>query len=95
MDFTGIIIGAATFIIIGIMHPVVIQGYYHFGLKLWVAFLAIGLVCLGVSVILPYQAASIILAIIGISFLWGIREVFEERRRVRKGWHPANPKHDH
>jgi hypothetical protein len=93
MDFTGIIIGIATFFIIGIMHPVVIKGYYYCGLKVWYAFLAIGLLCVAVSLFIPNLIASIIVAIIGISFLWGVREIFEEKRRVHKGWHPANPKH--
>lgn len=31
MDFSGIIIGFATFFIIGIFHPIVIKAEYHFG----------------------------------------------------------------
>ena len=28
----------------------------------------------------------------GASSLWSIGELFEQRRRVEKGWFPANPK---
>ena len=30
---------------------------------------------------------------IGCSCLWSIKELFEQRERVRKGWFPENPKH--
>jgi hypothetical protein len=92
LDFTGVIIGVAVFAIIGIMHPVVIKSYYYLGLKIWYAFLAIGIVCVAVSVFIPNLIASLIVAIFGFSFLWGIHELFEEKQRVAKGWHPGNPK---
>ncbi len=38
MDFTGIIIGAASFLIIGILHPVVIHAEYHYGKGIWPVF---------------------------------------------------------
>ncbi|MBR6132510.1 MAG: DUF4491 family protein, partial [Bacteroidales bacterium] len=31
MNFTGLIIGAATFLCIGVFHPLVIKAEYHFG----------------------------------------------------------------
>jgi hypothetical protein len=93
MDCTGFIIGVAAFAIIGIMHPVVIKGYYYFGLRIWYIFLAVGLFCLAASLFIAHLIASVVVAIVGISFLWGIHELFEERKRVQKGWHPANPSH--
>ncbi len=33
-----------------------------------------------------------LLAVWGASSLWSIGELFEQRRRVEKGWFPANPK---
>ncbi|MDR1421976.1 MAG: DUF4491 family protein [Coriobacteriales bacterium] len=94
MDFSGIILGAATFLIIGVMHPVVIKSYYYLGLKVWYAFLVIGIACAIASVFIPNLLVSIIVSIVGFSFLWGIHELFSERKRVRKGWHPANPKRE-
>ncbi len=92
MYFSGLIIGVAVFLIIGIMHPVVIKGYYYLGIKVWWAFLAIGIICVVASLFIPHQITSIIIAVVGMSFLWGIHELFEQRERVRKGWHKANPK---
>lgn len=40
MDFTGIIIGAASFLIIGILHPVVIHAEYHYDKGIWPVFFA-------------------------------------------------------
>lgn len=28
------------------------------------------------------------MAIIGICFLWSIKELFEQEKRVKKGWYP-------
>jgi hypothetical protein len=39
----GILVGLATFVIIGVFHPLVIKGYYHFGLKCRWWFLAAGI----------------------------------------------------
>ena len=41
-NLTGIVIGVATFLIIGIFHPLVIKGEYWFGVKIWWLFLVMG-----------------------------------------------------
>ena len=48
MNFTGIIIGVATFFIIGLFHPIVIKCEYYFGVKLWWLFAIMGVVDVGV-----------------------------------------------
>ncbi len=37
--FEGIVIGVFTFVVIGVFHPIVIKGEYHFGTKIWPVFL--------------------------------------------------------
>ena len=37
MNINGIIVGAATFLIIGICHPLVIKAEYYIGKKSWCA----------------------------------------------------------
>ena len=49
MNFDGIIIGVATFLIIGVCHPLVIKAEYYFGVKSAWAFLAIGILFLALS----------------------------------------------
>ena len=42
--------------------------------------------------ILANTAAGSIVAVLGVTFLWSIKELFEQEERVKKGWFPANPK---
>ena len=39
----GIMIGVATFLIIGIFHPLVTKGEYYFGVRIWWIFLLMGI----------------------------------------------------
>ena len=43
MNWTGIIIGVASFLTIGLFHPLVIKAEYHLGRKCWWAFLLAGI----------------------------------------------------
>ena len=48
MNYVGVIIGLATFLIIGLFHPIVIKAEYHFGKQCWWVFAIAGLLfCLG------------------------------------------------
>jgi hypothetical protein len=78
MNFQGVIIGAGTFIIIGIFHPIVIKAEFHFGTRVWPAFLLLGLSSIGASLFLPNSTVAIILGVLGFSSLWSIREMFEQ-----------------
>ena len=88
----GLIIGLATFLCIGIFHPVVIKAEYHFGRKCWWAFLLAGVAAIVASLVVSNQYASIILGVFAFSSLWGILELRQQHERVRKGWFPMNPK---
>lgn len=88
LHFTGLVIGLATFVIIGIFHPLVIKGEYYFGVKCWRAFLVMGIIALSGSLFVSDIIWSTLLAVWGTSSLWGIGEVFEQRKRVEKGWFP-------
>lgn len=90
--FTGIIIAACTFFIIGICHPLVIKTEYYTGTKLWWIYLLIGLVCIGLAFCIENVIISSILGVTGASFLWGIGELFAQKKRVEKGWFPMNPR---
>lgn len=92
MHYTGILIGAVTFLTIGIFHPLVIKGEYYFGVKCWWAFLVAGILCTGLSLFVQNEVLSIILGVLACSSFWSIFEVFQQRERVRKGWFPQNPK---
>ena len=92
MNYVGILIGLATFLIIGLFHPLVIKGEYYFGTRCWWAFLVTGILCAGLSLYVENVYLSIIFGVISFSSFWGILEVFDQRKRVLKGWFPKNPK---
>lgn len=87
-NLEGLIIGACTFLVIGIFHPIVIKTEYHFGVKVWWVFLLLGLVALALSLVVCNTIISAILGVTAFSSFWAIKELFEQRERVRKGWFP-------
>lgn len=92
MYFTGIIIAASTFLAIGVWHPIVIKTEYYWGTRPWVAYLLIGVACIVGALFIENAIVSSIVGVFGASALWGIGELFAQRRRVMKGWFPMNPR---
>ncbi|MFI3282972.1 MAG: DUF4491 family protein [Rikenellaceae bacterium] len=91
MYFTGIIIAIVTFLLIGFFHPIVIKSEYYWGVKCWWAFLVAGIAALVASLFIANIYVSMIMGVLGITCLWSILEIFEQRDRVKKGWFPRNP----
>ena len=91
MNFTGIIIGVATFLIIGLFHPIVIKTEYYFGVKCWWVFALAGVITVALSLLVENLLISTLLAVFGASSFWSIGEIFEQRKRVEKGWFPKRP----
>lgn len=92
LNFSGIIIGVATFLVIGLFHPLVIKAEYYIGVKSWWLFLLLGIVSGVASLLVNNLTLSILLGVVAFSSFWSIGEVFEQKKRVEKGWFPANPK---
>ena len=92
MNWNGLLIGFATFLCIGMFHPLVIKAEYHFGRRCWPAFLVAGIAFIAASLFVGNNYASIILGVIAFSCFWSILEVNQQHHRVRKGWFPMNPK---
>lgn len=90
-NLTGLAIGLATFLIIGIFHPLVIKGEYYWGMRCRWAFAA-GALLFGVLALLTSNVLTqALLGVTAFSCLWSIHEVNQQRERVRKGWFPRNP----
>ena len=92
LNFSGIVIGVATFLVIGLFHPLVIKAEYYIGVKSWWLFLLLGIVAAIASLVVASLTLSIILGVVAFSSFWSIGEVFQQKKRVEKGWFPANPK---
>ena len=93
MNFTGIIVGLAHFLIIGLFHPIVIKAEYYLGTKCWWMFLVAGIVFCVLSIVVENLIASTILGVTAFSSFWTIGELFEQKQRVKKGWFPEGPGH--
>lgn len=92
MNYDGLIVGAATFLIIGLFHPLVIKAEYYLGTRSWIGFLIAGLISIALSVFAGSAIVSTLLGVLGFSCLWSIKEVFEQTERVKQGRYPKNPK---
>ena len=92
MNITGLIIGLVTFLVIGLFHPLVIKAEYYLGVKSWWIFLLLGIAFMIGSVCVADVIISIVLGVVAFSSFWSILEIFQQHKRVEKGWFPANPK---
>ena len=92
MNFLGLIISVAVFLLIGVFHPIVIKCEYYFSEKVWPVFLAAGIVSVICSLLVQNTIGSSLLGALGCSFFWGIGELKEQKKRVERGWFPKNPK---
>ena len=93
MNYTGIIVGLATFLIIGIFHPIVIKAEYYLGVRCWWVFLTLGIAFGAMSLIIENMILSTILGVTAFSSFWSILELVHQKERVRKGWFPEGPGH--
>jgi hypothetical protein len=87
----GVAVGLATFLIIGIFHPLVIKGEYYFGKKCRWWFLTAGVAFLVAALLVENIIGSSLLGVTAFSCFWSVKEVNEQVERVRKGWFPRRP----
>lgn len=88
MNFSGILVGLITFIVIGLFHPIVIKAEYHFGVKCWWVFALSGILFFIASIMISDIILSSTSGVISFSSFWSILELFQQRKRVEKGWFP-------
>ena len=88
----GLVVGLSTFLIIGLFHPIVIKFEYHFGVACWWIFLVLGIITLVLSFLSENIIISSLLGVFSFSSFWSILEIFQQQKRVKKGWFPSNPK---
>ena len=92
LNYYGIALGAVSFLIIGVFHPLVIKGEYYLGKKMAWIFLFMGIVTSLLSLIVENTFISVSLGVFGFSSFWGIKEIYEQIERVKDGKFPKNPK---
>jgi hypothetical protein len=91
-NLIGLIIGISTFVIIGLFHPLVIKAEYYIGTKSWLLFFIMGVVGIILSLYFNNIFLSSLSGVFAFSSFWSILEIFQQKKRVDKGWFPRNPK---
>ena len=91
MNFSGILVGMAVFLIIGICHPIVIKMEYYRGKKSWWVLCLAGVLFSVLSLFLSDTVLSTIAGAAAFSCFWGIHEILSQEMRVLRGWFPENP----
>lgn len=94
LNWTGILIGLAAFVMIGVFHPVVARLEYHLGRGSWWMLFFPGVACLIASFFLT-PVLSILLGCLAFSFFWSTLEMFMQHQRVLKGRAKRNPKRNY
>ena len=89
---SGLAIGIGTFLIIGLFHPLVIRAEYRWGTRCWWLFLLAGVAATVVSVAVTHVWVSALCGVFAFTSFWAIKELFQQRTRVEKGWFPENPR---
>ena len=72
MNFTGLLVGLSTFLIIGFFHPLVIKAEYYLGVKSWILFAFAGGIFAVASLIVHHLILSTILGVTSFSSFWSI-----------------------
>jgi len=87
-NLLGLLIGIGTFLTIGLFHPLVIKAEYYIGTKSWWLFLVMGIAGAILSLYFDNILLSIFFGVFAFAAFWSILEVFEQKKRVDKGWFP-------
>lgn len=90
MNPFGLLIGILTLLIIGLGFPLVIRGERTFGYLVWPYMLGLGLLIIAASLFLQNDWLSVIVGVIGATFVWGSTELKEQAVRTELGWFPFN-----
>ncbi len=90
MNFFGLLAGITTLLIIGLGFPLVIQGERRFGYLWWPYMLGIGIALIAGSLFISLDWLSVLMAVLGATFIWGSTELKEQAVRAEIGWYPFN-----
>ena len=91
MNYFGLLIGLAALFVIGLGFPLVIYGERFFGFLWWPYLLIIGVVLIGASLFIQIDWISVLIGVLGATFVWGSTELKEQAVRTELGRYPFNP----
>ena len=88
MQTFGLIAGLGTLLLIGLGFPLVIYGERLLGYRWWPYMLASGILLVAASLLLAANGLSVLVGVIGATFVWGATELKEQAVRAELGWFP-------
>ncbi|MBU2611221.1 MAG: DUF4491 family protein [Chloroflexi bacterium] len=92
MNPFGLLLGLATFLIIGLGFVWVIRGERYLGYLWWPYIMGLGILLVLGSLLLASEWASALVGTVGASLVWGSTELKEQAVRAELGWFPFNGK---
>ena len=90
MNYFGLLTGVATLFIIGLGFPLVIRGERYFGYLCWPYMMALGILIILASLLMQVDWLSVVVGVLGATFVWGSTELKEQAVRTEIGWFPFN-----
>jgi len=90
MNIFGLIIGIATLLIIGLGFPLVIRGERYLGYLWWPYMMGLGFLIVFASLFISSDWLSVVVGVLGATFVWGSTELKEQAVRAELGWFPFN-----
>lgn len=88
MNYFGLLTGIITLLIIGLGFPLVILAERRLGHLWWPYMLGLGILIIAVSLFIPNDWLSVIVGVLGATFVWGSTELKAQAIRARLGWFP-------
>ncbi len=82
--------GIATVFIIGLGFPLVIHGERIFGFLWWPYMMGAGILLVVISLWIRIDWLSVLVGVLGATFVWGSTELKEQAVRAEIGWYPFN-----
>ena len=90
MNYFGLLVGFTTLFIIGLGFPLVIYGERIFGYLWWPYMMIIGIGLIFISLFIEIDWFSVVIGVLGATFVWGSTELKEQAVRAELGWYPFN-----
>ncbi len=88
MNYTGLILGICTLLIIGLGFVWVIKGEYYIGACMKLGVFILGVLIVAVTYFIPNFMLSALIGIVGASIVWGATEISQQTDRVKIGMFP-------
>src|SRR5215213_1542455 len=91
MNYFGFLTGIATLLIIGLGFPLVIHGERNLGVLWWPYMMGTGISLILVTLFISIDWFSVVIGVLGATFVWGSTELKEQAVRAELGRYPFNP----